>query len=65
MCVLSSSALAVLVNVVYCAHDTARPMTSQEGHSNGSDVQAAKRGEDEFEVALQYEKGEVGCTRHQ
>ena len=53
------------MNVVYCAHDTARPMTSQEGHSNGSDVQAAKRGEDEFEVALQYEKGEVGCTRPQ
>ena len=65
VCVLSSSALAVLVNVVYCAHGTARPMTSQEGHSNGSDVQAAKRGEDEFEVALQHEKGEVSCTRHQ
>ena len=65
VCVLSSSALAVLVNVVYCAHGTARPMTSQEGHSNGSDTQTARRGEDEFEVALHYEKGEVGCTRPQ
>ena len=33
-------------------------MTSQEGHSDGPDTQAAKRGEEEFEAALQHEKGE-------
>ena len=33
-------------------------MTSQEGHSGDGDTQGVERGEEEFEMALRYEKGE-------